>query len=306
MSDSFATTDRPNAEAGAGGTRIAVLGTGIMGFPMAARLAEAGFTVTVWNRTRAKAAPLAERGATIADTPADAVRDAQICLTMLTDARAVAAAMDGPDGALDAMPDGAVWLQMSTVGEQGWQQLAGLAERSGVTVVDAPVLGTRKPAEDGTLRILAAGPADALQRCQPVFDVLGSVLPGVGAAGAGSLLKLAVNSWLLAITDATATALTLAAEFDLDGHLFLDAIAGSASDCAYAHVKGEAMMNRQFAASFTAAAAAKDAHLVAEAAGRRPVDTAVIDAIAGHFDDVVEQGHGDDDMAAVVRAVSRR
>ena len=287
-------------------TRIAFLGTGIMGLPMAARLADAGFDVSVWNRTRAKAEPLSEHGATVADTPSTAVRDAQICITMLSDADAVAAAMDGPDGALAALPDGAVWLQMSTVGERGWQQLAGLAERAGVTVVDAPVLGTRKPAEDGKLRILAAGPDDALRRCQPVFDVLGSVLPGLGAAGSASLLKLAVNSWLLAITDATATAVTLASAFGLDARLFLDAIAGTASDCAYAHLKGKAMLDQDFAASFSAAAAAKDAHLVADAAAERPVDTAVIDAIAGHFDQVVADGHGDEDMAAVVRAVSRR
>lgn len=285
-------------------TRIAVLGTGLMGLPMAARLADAGFEVSVWNRTRAKAEPLSERGASIADTPSAAVRDAQICITMLTDADAVAAAMDGPDGALTALSEGAVWVQMSTVGEQGWQQLAGLAERAGVTIVDAPVLGTRKPAEDGTLRILAAGPADAMTRCQPVFDVLGAVLPGLGPAGNGSMLKLAVNSWLLAITDATATAVTLASAFGLDPHLFLNAIEGTASDCAYAHVKGEAMLTQSFAASFSAAAAAKDAHLVADAAARRPVDTAVIDAIAGHFDTVIAGGHGDEDMAAVVRAVS--
>lgn len=284
---------------------VAVLGTGIMGFPMAGRLLDAGFSVTVWNRTREKAEPLSERGATVADTPAGAARDADICLTMLTDAAAVAAAMDGPDGALSALPDGAVWLQMSTVGEQGWHELADLAARAEVTIVDAPVLGTRKPAEDGTLRILAAGPEQAVLRCQPVFDCVGSVLPGVGQAGNGSLLKLAVNSWLLAITDATATAVTLAQAFGLDGHLFLDAIDGTASDCAYAHVKGEAMLADNFAASFTAAAAAKDARLVAAAANARPISTDVIDAIAHHFDNAVRAGHGDEDMAAVVTAIRR-
>lgn len=287
-------------------SRIAVLGTGIMGFPIARRLVEAGFDVSVWNRTRAKAEPLAEHGARVADSPADAVREAEFCVTMLTDADAVAAAMDGPDGAIGALPGDALWIQLSTVGDDGWQQLAELADKAGVAIVDAPVLGTRKPAEDGKLKILAAGSDADLERCRPVFDVLGTTLPGVGAAGSGSRLKLAVNSWILAVTDATATALTLAQALSLDPQRFLDAIDGTASDCAYAHAKGAAMMAGDFAASFTASGAAKDARLVTQAAARNGVDTAVLAAIAGHFDAVVQAGRGDDDMAAVVAAISPR
>ena len=286
-------------------TRVAVLGTGIMGFPIAGRLADAGFAVTVWNRTRAKAEPLGERGAKVVDTAAEAVRDAEFCLTMLTDAKAVAAAMNGPDGALAALPENAVWVQLSTMGEQGWEQLADLARSAGVTVVDAPVLGTRKPAEDGKLRVLASGPDDALERCRPIFETIGTVLPGIGPGGNGSRLKLAVNSWLLALTDATATALTLAAGFDLDPQLFLNAIADTATDCTYAHVKGAAMLKQDFTPSFTLASAAKDARLVAEAAERRPIDTRVLDAIRAQYDAAVQGGHGDDDMAAVVTAVKR-
>jgi 3-hydroxyisobutyrate dehydrogenase len=190
------------------------------------------------------------------------------------------------------------------VGEPGSRRLQRHADEQDITFVDAPVLGTRRPAEDGKLRILASGPDDALKRCRPVFDVLGEVVDGVGPAGTGSRLKLAVNTWLLAITDATAAALALAREFGMDGELFLRAIDGTASDSPYAQLKGRAMLAGDYTPSFTAAGAAKDAHLVRDAAESLRLDTRLIDAISAHFDAAVEAGHGGEDMAAVYAVTS--
>ena len=275
---------------------ITVLGTGIMGFPMARRLTEARHRVTVWNRSRDRSEPLGEAGARVADTPADAVADAELVITMLSDADAVAAVMEQ---AADALPRGVIWSQMSTVGEPGWRALARLAEEHDLVYLDAPVLGTRKPAEDGALKILASGPDDALKRCADVFGVLGTVLTGLGPAGTGSRLKLAANHWVLALTDATAASIALLQGFGLDGELFLRAIEGTATDSPYAQLKGRAMLAGSYPAAFPAAGAAKDAGLIAAAARSLELDTALIDALAAHFTAAVQAGHGQQDMAAV-------
>ena len=275
-----------------------MLGTGIMGSAMAQRLLAAGFPTRVWNRSRDKADPLADDGAVVADTPAEAAAGTGVVITMLTDAAVIADVMES---ALPALADGAVWAQMSTVGDAGADRLAQLAAQHGVTYVDAPVLGTRKPAEDGKLRVLASGPEDAIERCRPVFEAMGTVFGGLGAAGQGSRLKLAVNAWVLALTDATATSIALAERFGLDGSLFLDAIDGTPTDSPYAHLKGKAMLGADAPVSFTAASAAKDAALIVDAQRRLDARTAFVEAIHADLDAVVQDGGGADDMAAVVR-----
>ncbi len=175
--------------------RVAVLGTGIMGAPMARNLLKAGFQVRVWNRTPEKARVLAAEGADLAETPADAVREAAFVITMLTDADAVVAVMGQ---AAESVPDGAVWLQTSMVGRDV-ERVAGLAEDHGITFVDCPVLGTRETAKRGRLVVLASGRGDTLDRAQPIFDAIGSktVRLGPGASGA-SRIKLVANAWTVA------------------------------------------------------------------------------------------------------------
>src|SRR2546421_9710913 len=150
--------------------RVGVLGTEIMGAPMARNLLKAGFQVRMWNRTPDKARVLAAEGADLVEAPADAVRDAAFAITMLTDAAAVLAVMGQ---AAESVPDGAVWLQTSMVGK-GVERVAGVAEDHGITFVDCPVIGTRGTAKQGRLIVLASGPGDALHRAQPIFDAIGS------------------------------------------------------------------------------------------------------------------------------------
>src|SRR6059036_754264 len=169
--------------------RVAVLGTGIMGGPMARNLLRAGHDVTVWNRTKQKAEPLEAEGARVAPTPVDALRDAEIVLTMLADARTVEVTVI-ESGGLDAMAQGGLWIQSSTIGVAATERLAELAGERGITFVDAPVLGTKKPAEDGQLFMLASGPQDARARCEPVFDAISRGHVWLGEAGLGTRLKL--------------------------------------------------------------------------------------------------------------------
>lgn len=274
---------------------IAVLGTGLMGAPIAANLAAAGHEVRVWNRTRAKAEPLAAQGAVVADTPAAAVEGVEIVLTMLNDGPAVTATMQE---AAPSLPHHAVWIQASTVGVEATDDHIALARSLGLEFVDAPVLGSTKPAAEGKLVVLASGSAELRDRVQPVFDVIGARTMWVGEAGASSRLKLVANSWVLALTAAVGEAVALAESSGLDPKLFLEAVSGGAMDCAYLQMKGNAIIERSFPPAFTVQNALKDALLVNEAAVRAGVQLDVAQASAARLNRAVTRGHGSEDMAA--------
>lgn len=281
-------TDRPT---------IAVLGTGIMGAPIAINLLRHGFTVRVWNRTAAKAAPLVDEGAVLADSPALAADGADFVLTMLADGDVVRSVMTGESGALAAMRPAAVWLQASTVGTEATDLLAGLAAEAGIAFVDCPVLGTRQPAEERKLVILEGGPAELSERIRPVFDAIGRTVLRVGDVGAASRLKLVLNTWVLAVTNGTAECVALARTLGVDPALFLEAISGGTLDCQYAHLKGNQMINGDYPASFPVGLAAKDARLILAAAADR-VDLGGAAAMLTHLERAERRGHGEDDMAA--------
>ncbi|MGP8302085.1 NAD(P)-dependent oxidoreductase [Streptomyces inhibens] len=277
---------------------VAVLGTGIMGAAMARNLARAGLDVRVWNRTRARAEPLAADGARVTDTPAEAVDGADVVLTMLLDGDAV---LDALRQAAPALPAGAVWLQMSTVGAEGLAPLARFADEHALRFVDAPVLGTKAPAEKGELTVLAAGPEDVRERAGQVFDIVGSVTRWVGedgASGAASRLKLVVNSWVLTIINGTGEALALAKGLGVDPRDFLAAIAGGSLDMPYLRMKSELILSEDYPASFTVSAARKDARLITEAARGAGVRLDLVPAAAERFRRAEAQGHGEEDGTA--------
>ena len=179
------------------GERVAVLGTGIMGAPMARNLLRAGFQVRVWNRTRDKARVLAAEGADLAETPAEAVREAAFVITMLTDTAAVLAVMGQ---AAESVPPGAVWLQTSM--DTDLERVAALAEDHGITFVSCPVIGTRKTAGRGRLVVLASGPGDLLDRAQPIFDAIGSKTVRLEPeTGRVSRMRLVVSAWTVGILE---------------------------------------------------------------------------------------------------------
>jgi 3-hydroxyisobutyrate dehydrogenase len=275
-------------------TTVAVLGTGTIGEPIARNLAQAGFDVRVWNRTREKAEPLAQDGASVCDSAAEAARGAELVLTVLADADVTAETVEEVE-----FVEGAVWVQSATVGLDGAERLAELADEKGVAFVDAPVLGTRQPAEQGKLVVLASGADDALDRCEPLFDAIGQATRRVGAVPNGSKLKMVTNLWLLAVIEGAAEAIALAEGLGLDPREFLATMEGSQIDTPYLHLKGEAMLERRLEPSFKLELAAKDAGLVLDAAARAGVEARVARAVRKAFERGVELGHGDEDMAAV-------
>lgn len=265
---------------------------------MARSMIRAGLEVTVWNRSHDKAAPLADDGATVVTDPAEAVRGADVVVTMLYDADSVADVVGRVAGEFG---DDTVWLQTSTVGLDGVQRLAQLARDHGIALLDAPVLGTKQPAEKGALTVLVGGDESLRDRVEPVLDAIGAGTVWVGSEpGDGHRLKLVANSWVLSLVSATGQAVGLAQRLGVDPQLFLDAISGGPLDAGYAQLKGKAMLQRDFPASFGADGALKDAGLIADAMESVGMDASIMQAIRDRFVATVDAGHGDDDMASVI------
>jgi 3-hydroxyisobutyrate dehydrogenase len=274
---------------------VAFLGAGgTMGRGMAANILGAGIPVRAWNRSREKAEPLAEQGAEILDTAAEAVAGASVAVTMLPDADAV---LDVAGEALADAPSTLIWVQMSTVGVTGIERCAELAEQRGVALVDAPVQGTKQPAEKGELTVLASGPQEAHDRVGPIFDAVGQKTLWLGEAGTGTRLKMVTNSWLTAVVEGLAETLALAEAADLDPRSFLEALGGGPLDMPYMQMKAKAMIERDFEPSFRLALAAKDARLAGELAERHGLDLPALRAIRDRLSQSAER-YGDEDVAA--------
>ncbi len=254
------------------------------------------FDLRVWNRTTDRAQPLEADGATVCEDPREAAKDVDLVITMLSDAPAV---LDVAAAALDSAPSSALWLQMSTIGLEGTSRCLELAQRAGIPCVDAPVLGTRRPAEEAKLVILASGPAEARERVEPVLDAVGQRTLWLGEAGTGSRCKVVVNSWIVGVVNVLAETIAAARALDVDPQQFFDAIEGGALDLPYARLKGAAMIARNFDdASFRLALARKDADLVLAAVSDAGLELPVMEAIAARMRRAEQDGHGDEDMAA--------
>ncbi|WP_243064471.1 NAD(P)-dependent oxidoreductase [Humibacter sp. RRB41] len=276
--------------------RVAVLGTGTMGAAIARSLLRSGFEVSVWNRSPEKVKPLSDAGARTASDPSDAVRDADVVLTMLFDADAVLSV------ATEFLPNvrkNTIWMQSSTIGAQGMQAVAAAASSNHVPVVDAPVLGTKDPAEHAALTVLASGEERAVSALRPVFDAIGSKTIVVGdRLGAASDLKLVCNTWIGSLTAGTALSLALAHRFGLEPTLFLDAIAGSASDSPYAHTKGATIIDDERTPQFALDGLLKDLRLAQATAGSSS-SPMYLNALERLYSSASDAGHGDEDVAWV-------
>jgi 3-hydroxyisobutyrate dehydrogenase len=284
---------------------VAVLGIGAMGHGMAASALRAGIPTIVWNRRPAATTGLAELGAEVAATAADAARGAAIVVTMVTDADAVIS-IARDQGMLAALAPGAVWAQMSTIGVAGIDRVAAMAagERPDVMLLDAPVSGSKDPAERGQLTIFASGPAAARTRVAPLFDALGQRTIWVGEAGAGTRLKLVNNTWLAFATEALATSVALARRLGLETATVVDALGGSPLVSAWQDAKLRRIADDEYSAQFALSLALKDVNLALQAAGDDQF--AVLATLADEWQQVVDQGLGGEDLTVVTRALPAR
>jgi 3-hydroxyisobutyrate dehydrogenase len=279
------------------GETVAVLGTGTMGGPMARNIGRDGYDVRVWNRTRATAEAAAD-GATVAASAEEAAAGAAFVLTMLADGDAV-------EAVFPAIRPGTVWIQSSTIGIEATDRLAGLAAERGIAYLDAPVLGTKAPAEKGELVVLVSGPDEERRRARPIFEAIGKKTLEVGERREASRLKLVINLWVISLNEAAAESIALAEALGLDPRLFLDALEGSPTGSPYLRLKGDAIVERRLDPSFRLELAAKDARLVAEAAAAAGLALPLAEAVRRQLERAAELGHGDDDMAATYFASTR-
>jgi 3-hydroxyisobutyrate dehydrogenase len=275
---------------------VAVLGTGIMGSAMARRLLGAGLPTTVWDRSASATGALADFGAQDAASPAAAVEDARVVITMLPTADIVDSVMFGGD-VISALADGAVWAQMGTIGVKATVDFAGRVRqlRPDVLFVDAPVSGSKGPAETGQLLILASGPREAEPIIRPVFSAVGRKTVWLGDAGQGSRLKLIVNSYMSIMIEGVAEALELADKMGIDSETFAEAIDGGPLDAPIAEAKLHLMEQGDYAPEFPLEWALKDVDLALDESGER---LPLLSALSAQWHDAVAAGHGREDISA--------
>ncbi len=284
---------------------VAVLGIGAMGHGMATSALRAGIPTIVWNREPVATRDLAELGAEVAETAADAARRAGIVITMVTDADAVIS-IARDQGMLAGLAPGAIWVQMSTIGVEGIERVAALvdAERPDMTLLDAPVSGSKVPAEQGQLTIFASGPDEARSRVGPLFDALGQRTIWVGPVGAGSRLKLVNNTWLAFETEAVATSVALARRLGLDIEKVVDALGGSPLVSPWQTAKLQRIAKGEYSPQFALSLALKDVHLALQAADDDRF--AALASLADEWQQAVDEGLGDQDLTVVARALEQQ
>jgi 3-hydroxyisobutyrate dehydrogenase len=281
---------------------VAVVGIGAMGHGMATSALRAGIPTIVWNRTPEATRDLRQLGAEVAETARDAARRAAIVVTMVTDTDAVMS-IARDHGMLEALAPGAIWAQMSTIGVRGIEQVMSLVanERPDITLLDAPVSGSKDPAEQGQLTIFASGPDEARGAVTPLFDALGQRTVWVGAVGTGTRLKIVNNTWLAYATEAIAASVALARRLGLETETVIGALEGGPLVSAWQAAKLQRIVEGDFSAQFALSLALKDVHLALEAADEDRFAT--LSCLAAEWQRVVDQGFGDQDLTVVTRAL---
>jgi 3-hydroxyisobutyrate dehydrogenase len=274
-----------------------VIGSGTMGSAIGKRILGAGMKLDVWSHHASSTTPLADAGATAYDEASDAVKEADIVITMLPNAEITMNVMVG-GRVLGAMPSRSVWVQMATIGAVATERLATetTAERPDVTFVDAPVSGSREPAEKGQLLILASGPPGAAPSLDPVFEVLGRRTLWLGDAGAGSRMKLVLNTWLAFQVECAAEVGSLAAHLVVSAPNLMDALRDNPLASPYALAKLEKMLEEDDHADFALDLALKDLDLATSEAGTNVAPLAA--AIAERWRGLVRDGSGNLDVSA--------
>ncbi len=282
---------------------VGVVGTGIMGAPMARNLAKAGFEVIAYNRTLSRAEALRDDGVAVAASLAEVGATASVVITMVPDTPDVLAVVEGDGGLAGAMREGSVLIDMSTISPAETRALAGRLAERGIAMLDAPVSGGSWGAQQATLTIMAGGESETFERCLPVFEAMGKSITLMGPSGMGQTTKL-VNQILVAGTcAAVAEALVFAASQGADLLKTVEAVSGGAAGSWQLSNLGPRMAQRDFAPGFMVKLQQKDLRLILEAAQERHVPLAVTGLARQYLTAVEAMGGADEGTQAVVKAV---
>lgn len=285
---------------------VALLGLGTMGVGMAGNLLKADFPLVVWNRTAAKAQPLAAKGARVAASPADAVQGAQVIVSMLADDAASRAAWLGEKGALAAAEKGAVLIESSTLSPAWIAQLAHSAAEHGLQFIDAPVTGSRLQAEAGQLSFLVGGEEAALNSARPVLEAMSREIVHLGPVGSGAKLKL-INNFLAAVQVASlAEGLTWIERSGLDRDKALSFLKSAAPGSPLVAGISARMTAQNYEVNFLLRLMTKDIRYAENEAASCDIELSTAMAARRLFETAIEQGYGDKDMSAVIEPVRNK
>lgn len=280
--------------------RIGFLGLGTMGAPMAANLLKAGFPLTVWNRTATKTAPLLNLGAKPGKGPAQVAAEADIIITMVSTPADVEELVLKPDGVRDGIRSGSILVDMSTVSPATSRKLAGAVATKRAEFCDAPVVGSKGPATEGQLVILAGGLPTTLDRVRPLFSAMGKTTIHAGGVGAGSALKLATNLMLAHLVSGFAEALLLVQRSGLDPKKFLEVLEASTFKSPWYQTKGAGMIKREFASHFAMKHMHKDLRLMREQASDTGTAIPITLAIEQLYEAAQKTGRSELDYSAIL------
>jgi len=283
--------------------KIGFIGLGHMGQPMATRLMEAGFPVTVWNRTKSKTAELASKGAKVAGSPKEAASDATVIVTMISDGPVLKAVCLGADGVLAGAKSGSVLIDMSTVDPESSAEVAKAADAKGVKMLRAPVSGSTVLASQGKLTILASGDKQAYDRCEPVFGAMGQKMFHVGKGDEARYIKLVLNMMVGTTCQMLAEALAFGEKAGINWDTMLDVIGASVVASPLVAYKIPPLKARDFKAAFTSAMMAKDFDLALAAGDRMGVPMPTIALVRQFLGVLKATGRGDLDFSALLQVM---
>jgi 3-hydroxyisobutyrate dehydrogenase len=283
--------------------KVGFMGLGIMGTPMAANLLKAGYPVMVYNRSPEKADPLVQQGAGLASTPKALAKAADVVIAMVTGPEALGDLLWGPDGAGGAFNHSKVFINMSSVSPRYTRDLGQELEPSGVTFIDAPVSGTKKPAEDGALVILAGGVKDRVKELEPLLLAMGKKVIYCGPVGQGSMMKMFVNLLLAMMMEGFAEVLNFGHLGGLSLEAMLDTVFSGPLNCALFQMKAANLQNRTYPPAFPLKHMTKDAKFVVDTAFELGAPVPVGQTLLHLYNTGVAQGWGDEDVSAIAKVL---
>jgi 3-hydroxyisobutyrate dehydrogenase-like beta-hydroxyacid dehydrogenase len=283
--------------------KIGFIGMGIMGQPMAANILKAGFDLMVYNRTKEKTETLAGVGALVADTPAAVSDWADVIIFMLTGPEAIDAMVYGEKGLLSAQRSGKVVINMSTVSPAYSRTLENYLQPGGLLFIDAPVSGSKKPAIEGSLIILAGGPRELVNRLEPLFLSMGQKVIYCGEAGQGSAMKMTVNLLLAIMMEGLCESLNMSQQLKLETGLVLDTILAGPLGCGLFRLKNDMLRHNDFQVQFPLKHMAKDLRFVLQTADETGAAVPAGHAVFQLYRQGVGLGNGDLDFAAVKKTL---
>jgi 3-hydroxyisobutyrate dehydrogenase len=286
--------------------KVAWIGVGKMGLPMASHLLAAGHSVVACDLVPALLQAAVARGALAADTPSAAARDAEVVFSSIPDDSALRAVALSRDGVLAGAKPGTVYVDTSTVSAEASAQVAAAAASKGVHYLRVTVSGNNKMAEARALTVMASGDKPVYEKCRPLLAQFGPTQYYVGEAEQARTLKLAVNLMVYATIAGLAEALALGRRGGVEWQQMLDVMAASAIGSPLLKAKSGALKVRDFSATFTCLQARKDLGLIAGAAGASGVPAPVAEIAARLIEDCIAHGEGAEDYAAMIKAVERR